>query len=80
MEETVTCMICGKHFQALGFHVRKHNMTIEEYKTKFPDAKVITAEAHQHLCETHIRKPKPLPYTPTERELRRKLLAEMVVV
>ena len=79
-QDYVTCQICGKHFKALGYHVRIHNMTIEEYKAKFPDAKVITAEARQYLRKTHIRKPEPLPYTPAERELRKKLLAEMIVV
>ena len=33
----VICQVCGKSFIILGNHIKRHDMTSEEYKEKFPD-------------------------------------------
>ena len=33
----VVCQVCGKSFVILGNHIKRHDMTTEEYKEKFPD-------------------------------------------
>ena len=39
MTEKIQCQICGKWFQQInGMHLKSHNITLEEYKKKFPDA------------------------------------------
>lgn len=48
MNEKIKCQICGKEFKQIHFrHVKQHNLTIEEYKEKFPDAP-INSEASTH--------------------------------
>lgn len=41
MEEKIKCQICGKEFRQIHVrHTRQHGITIEEYKTKFPNAPI----------------------------------------
>ena len=40
----VKCMICGKEFKWLPPHLRVHNINIEEYHKRFPDAKIMIDE------------------------------------
>ena len=41
-EELVTCAICGNMFESICFsHLRKHNITLPEYKKKFPNYETV---------------------------------------
>jgi hypothetical protein len=45
--ETIECAICHRRFAFLGRHLRKHNMTAEEYAAAYPDAPVLSATLEQ---------------------------------
>ncbi len=56
----VKCKICGKKFKQLtsSGHLRKHNMTREEYLFLFPDAKVVsdaTRNAHSKSMKKRVK-------------------------
>jgi hypothetical protein len=40
--QKVICQVCGKEFMNLALHVKSHNITIKEYKIKFPDAPIVS--------------------------------------
>lgn len=41
--EYIVCAVCGKTMkQITRIHLKKHNLTIEQYKTHFPDALIFT--------------------------------------
>jgi len=43
MGESVICMVCGKSFKYLIWkHLKQHNLTTEQYKNKYPDAKFVS--------------------------------------
>lgn len=44
----VKCRICGKECNALGSHVRIHNLTIKEYRNLYPDAETISEESRKN--------------------------------
>lgn len=42
-ENKVKCEICGQAFRQVGYgHLRIHRITVQEYKVRFPDAKMIS--------------------------------------
>lgn len=43
--ETVTCQVCSRSFpQITGTHLKLHDMSFDEYKTRFPDAPTVSSE------------------------------------
>ena len=41
MNEKIPCQVCGKKFKQIHHrHVKRHGLTIEQYKSKFPDAPI----------------------------------------
>ena len=40
----VICQVCGKSFIILGNHIKRHDMTTEEYKEKFPDCPMTSSQ------------------------------------
>jgi very-short-patch-repair endonuclease len=43
--KTLECMICGQKLRHINnTHLKKHNLTIEEYKEKYPNAKIFSDE------------------------------------
>jgi hypothetical protein len=49
-EDNVDCMICGEKFSALHMHLRyKHNMTIPEYKEKYPGSDTTSKRRKSNL-------------------------------
>jgi len=54
--EKVTCMICGKQFSTLGTHInRAHNLSAMEYRSRFPDAILISGE-HKEWLSNLVKK------------------------
>ena len=46
MNEKVKCQVCGKEFKQIQYrHTKQHNLTIAEYKEKFPNAPIISQAA-----------------------------------
>lgn len=51
MSDKVTCQICGKKLKRVHWtHLRIHNTTLEEYKNRFPNAKICS----DSLLKKHI--------------------------
>ncbi len=52
-KEKVTCRICGFESEYLisSGHLKKHEISVAEYKKKFPDAKLITEAHHNRLVQ-----------------------------
>ena len=51
----IQCMICGKELNAINYlHLRKHNVTVEEYIKKFPDAKLWSDKALEKLKQRQL--------------------------
>jgi hypothetical protein len=44
VDEMIECLLCGRRLHALGSHLRIHDMTVREYRARFPEAP--TASAH----------------------------------
>ena len=42
----VVCLICGKEFKQLSSHIKVHNISIKQYREKFPNARTISEESH----------------------------------
>lgn len=41
-QDSVTCLVCGKEFARINcLHLKRHNMTIDEYKNKYVGAKLV---------------------------------------
>jgi hypothetical protein len=53
----VVCLICGKEFETLGNHLKKHGINCMQYKERFPGAKTISDEYSQTLSEKRKGKP-----------------------
>jgi len=79
-EPYVKCLICGKKLKLINWlHLRKHNLTFEQYKQMFPNALTWRSEPKIQYCEvcgklflsTSIRQAK---YCPKCRYKRRILL------
>lgn len=51
--ETITCQLCGEHVHVIRTHLKKvhTDITIEDYKTRFPDAPTLSAMAEQRITE-----------------------------
>lgn len=46
MNDGIVCQVCGKKFKAImNSHLRKHNITIVEYKKKFPNVSIYSEES-----------------------------------
>ena len=55
MSAKIKCMICNKELQFINnTHLKIHNITIQEYKTKFPDSPIKT-ESLRQLCGNATR-------------------------
>jgi len=53
MNEKIKCQICGKEFKQIHYrHTKKHNLTIEEYKAKFPDAPINSEASAQRRANS----------------------------
>lgn len=50
------CMICGKELQFIGKHLKKHNISISEYKLKFPNSVTCDSDVKQRRINTCIEK------------------------
>lgn len=46
--EKIACMVCGQMFpQITGTHLKLHDLTLSEYKTKFPDSPIVSKEVRE---------------------------------
>jgi hypothetical protein len=55
IDDNVQCEICGEFmFQINNTHLKKHNLTVESYKLKFPDSKMVSNGTSQKLREQQI--------------------------
>ena len=53
------CMICGREFHWLPPHLRVHKVSAEEYKKKYPGAKIMSdAYQQKHLQFRHSEETK----------------------
>lgn len=52
----VTCQICGQQMNWIqNTHLKKHNMTLEEYREKFPNSPTKTQAVHEEIVRTRYR-------------------------
>lgn len=52
-EDRVECKICGEKFKRINWaHLKKHNLTTEEYKKQFPNAKIFSDETKERMSES----------------------------
>jgi len=52
-KEYIVCQECGKQFKSLNIqHLRLHNMTLKEYKKKYPNYSTIS-ELRSYQCREH---------------------------
>jgi len=61
MAETVQCMICGESLKTINQrHLNKHGITLEDYKKRFPDARLHSDEYlknHSDATRKYMAKP-----------------------
>jgi len=56
-KEKIECKVCGKKFKRITHtHLKKHGMTTEEYREKYPDASLISKGVKEQLKETQFKK------------------------
>ena len=49
---TVKCLLCGNAYKSLNLHVLyKHNITVPEYKSKFPGAPLVSKEVGDKISQ-----------------------------
>ena len=54
--EYIICKICGKRFKAItNTHLSKHNLTVEEYKNIFPEARLECKKTYEKYIESGKR-------------------------
>lgn len=54
-EDSVTCKICGCKVKIINNkHLKKHGMTVEEYKLQFPTAKLVSKSSSKKLSDNQI--------------------------
>ena len=52
MDEKVKCEVCGKEFEAITpFHLKTHNLTMEEYRRMFPDTPIFSEKTKEKMSE-----------------------------
>jgi len=52
----VTCCVCGKDFKAItNSHLRKHDMTVVEYVSMYPDSPIVSDEVSKKLSDNAIK-------------------------
>lgn len=52
---TVKCEICYERFKALSSHVKRHKISLSQYKEKFPDAPVISPLTRRRMQLARLR-------------------------
>jgi len=56
--DTVQCAVCGREFpQITGTHLKLHGTTLDEYRTRFPEARTIGADVLAALSAINAGKP-----------------------
>jgi len=56
LESYVKCLICGAKLRQIhSNHLAKHNMTIEDYMERFPNAQLISRDYHEELSRRYKR-------------------------
>lgn len=51
-EESVACLVCGKTTkQITPLHLKMHSMTMAEYRTKYPDAEIISVKTKELISK-----------------------------
>lgn len=52
----IKCMVCNKLFKTISYsHLKRHNMTFDEYKTQYPDAPMVDDEVSRKLSDNASR-------------------------
>lgn len=69
--DLVVCQICWQAFKQIGTHVKNHNMTLPEYREKFPHAWITNKEIREKRRIRHIGDDNP-----TKRKDVRKKMSE----
>lgn len=50
----IPCRECGTEFNQIQWmHLKKHGMTLDEYREKYPDAPITSEETKQKISENH---------------------------
>lgn len=53
MNEKVKCMICGEELNFINnLHLKTHNITVKEYREKFPNAPLLSEGLKKQISET----------------------------
>ena len=61
--EMVACKVCGDRFQIIQHsHLRRHGLTMQEYRQKFPDAELMTASMKKARSQGRTSRSKYLSY------------------
>lgn len=51
--ESIFCQICGKPFQKITpLHLKIHNISIEQYRTRYPDADLVSESSKRKLSNS----------------------------
>ena len=70
----VKCEICGKEFEKItGFHLKKHNMTMHEYRKQFPDASLFSEDLRKKCSDARLGKPSSMKGKHHTEEAKQKL-------
>lgn len=55
LSPTVKCEVCYNRFKSLAGHVKKHDLTVKDYKTKYPDSPVVSALTRRRMQLSRLR-------------------------
>jgi len=70
----VECRVCGKKFRKITItHLKKHNMTFEEYEEKFPEANIVPDDVKEKRSEMYSGEGNPYYGEKHSEETRKKL-------
>ena len=68
-KDLVICQICWQGFKQIGTHVKNHNMTLPEYRNKFPNAWLTNKEIRENRRIRHTGKNNPAKRSDVRRKM-----------
>lgn len=55
LSPTIKCEICYKRFKSLTSHLKTHNLSVKEYKLKYPDCSVVSPLTRRRMQLSRLR-------------------------